>query len=107
MTDDGFHDIGLAGDDLGRDGRRQFKTPSLREAVHTAPYMHDGSLASLDDVVEHYTGQLVDRPSLAPTVVRDLSLSGAEKAALVAFLRTFSSEKEDHDGVKTVRQLAP
>ena len=107
LTDDGFHDIGLSGDDLGRDGRRQFKTPSLREAVHTAPYMHDGSLATLDDVVEHYTGHLIDRPSLAPTVVRDLSLSSAEKAALVAFLRTLSSEKEDHDDVKTVRQLAP
>ncbi|WP_158412872.1 cytochrome-c peroxidase [Hyphomicrobium nitrativorans] len=93
LTDDGFHDIGLAGDDLGRDGRRQFKTPSLREAVHTAPYMHDGSLATLDDVVEHYTGRLIVRPSLAPTVVRDLTLSESEKAALVAFLRTLSSEK--------------
>ena len=107
FTDDGFHDIGLAGDDLGRDGRRQFKTPSLREAVHTAPYMHDGSLATLEDVVEHYSGRLIDRPSLAPTVVRGLTLSEQEKAALVAFLRALSSQKKDHDAVKSVRQVAP
>lgn len=107
FTDDGFHDIGLAGEDLGRDGRRQFKTPSLREAVHTAPYMHDGSLATLEDVVEHYTGRLLDRPSLAPTVVRGLTLSDTEKTALVAFLRALSSEKRDHDAVKSVRQVAP
>ena len=107
FTDDGFHDIGLPGDDLGRDGRRQFKTPSLREAVHTAPYMHDGSLATMEDVVEHYTGRLIVRPSLAPTVVRNLTLSDDEKTALVAFLRTLSSENADHDPVKSVRQLVP
>lgn len=108
LTDDGFHDIGLPGeDDLGRDGRRQFKTPSLREVVHTAPYMHDGSIATLEEVVEHYTGGRIDRPSLAPTVVRDLVLTDDEKAALVAFLRALSSENPDHVGVKTVRQVAP
>lgn len=107
FTDGGFHDIGLAGGDLARDGRRQFKTPSLREAVHTAPYMHDGSLATLEDVVDHYAGGLIERPSLAPTVVRDLALSDEEKAALVAFLRTLSSEKGDHDTVKPVGQVAP
>lgn len=95
FTDDGFHDIGLAGDDLGRDGRRQFKTPSLREVGHTAPYMHDGSLATLEDVVNHYAGGLIDRPSVAPTVVRALVLSDEEKAALVAFLQALTSEQAD------------
>ncbi len=54
FTDNGFHDIGMAGTDLGRGaldgpmkGLPQFKTPSLREAAHTAPYMHGGSLATL------------------------------------------------------------
>ena len=100
FTDDAFHDIGLPGDDLGRGalvsgGLPEFKTPSLREAAHTAPYMHDGSLATLADVVDHYAGSLTPRPSLAPTIVRDLKLTKEEKAALVAFLGTLSSERKD------------
>ena len=39
-----------------------FKTPSLREVGRRAPYMHDGSLASLSAVVTHYAGGIVDRP---------------------------------------------
>jgi cytochrome c peroxidase len=99
-TDDGFHDVGVPGADLGRGaldgpmkGLPQFKTPSLREAVHTAPYMHDGSLATLLDVVAHYAGGHVKRPSLAPTLVRDLVLDATERADLVAFLKTLSSER--------------
>lgn len=101
FTDDGFHDIGLPGDDPGRGavpggvpGLAQFKTPSLRELKHTAPYMHDGSLATLRAVVDHYTGGLVKRPSLAANVVRDLVLSEDEKQALVAFLGSLSSETD-------------
>lgn len=99
-TDDGFHDVGVPGADLGRGafdgpmkGLPQFKTPSLREAAHTAPYMHDGSLATLLDVVAHYAGGHVKRPSLAPTLVPDLTLDDAERADLVAFLKTMSSER--------------
>lgn len=93
LTDDGFHDVGLPGSDKGRDGRPEFKTPSLREAANTPPYMHDGSLATLADVVDHYADGVIRRPSLAPTLVQDLDLSAAEKSALVAFLKTLSSEK--------------
>lgn len=107
FTDNGFHDIGLDDDDLGREGRRAFKTPSLREAVHTAPYMHDGSLATLADVVDHYAGGIVHRPSLAPTVVRDLELSVTEKAALVAFLKTLSSEASGHERVNKDEATRP
>jgi len=95
MTDDQFHDIGLASDDPGRGaipggapGIPGFKTPGLRMVGSTAPYMHDGSLATLDDVVGHYAGKLAKRPSLAPNLVRDLELGPAERAALVAFLKT-------------------
>ncbi len=98
FTDDTFHDVGLPGNDPGRGafvsgGLPEFKTPSLREVAHTAPYMHDGSLATLEDVVNHYAGGLTLRPSLAPTIVRDLKLTNEEKAALVAFLGTLSSER--------------
>lgn len=98
FTDDGFRDIGLPGDDPGRSAivggspdLRQFKTPGLRELTRTAPYMHDGSLATLRDVVDHYAGGFVKRPSLDSNLVRDLSLSEAEKWALIAFLSSLSS----------------
>jgi cytochrome c peroxidase len=105
LTDDGFHDIGLPGTDPGRGavaggvpGLPQFKTPSLRELASTAPYMHDGSLATLRAVVDHYAGGLVKRPSLAPNIVRDLELSESEREALVAFLGTLSSENAHRAG---------
>jgi cytochrome c peroxidase len=99
FTDDAFHDIGLPGSDPGRGaveggvpGLAQFKTPSLREAAHTAPYMHDGSLATLRDVIAHYTGGLVKRPSLDANIVRELTLTENEKKALIAFLGTLSTD---------------
>lgn len=95
MTDDQFHDVGLDSSDPGRGavaggaaGVPAFKTPGLRQARLTAPYMHDGSLATLEDVVAHYAGNLRVRPSLAPNIVRDLRLSPEERAQLVAFLKT-------------------
>jgi cytochrome c peroxidase len=99
FTDDRFHDIGLPGDDPGRGavaggtpGLGAFKTPSLRELARTAPYMHDGSLPTLTAVVAHYAGGFVSRPGLAPHISRDLRLSAQEKADLVAFLLTLSTE---------------
>jgi cytochrome c peroxidase len=99
FTDDRFHDIGLRGTDPGRGavpggtpGLRAFKTPSLREAAHTAPYMHDGSLPTLSAVVAHYAGGFTSRPTLAPGMNRTLRLSPRERAELAAFLRTLSSE---------------
>ncbi|MGE3230190.1 MAG: cytochrome-c peroxidase [Hyphomicrobium sp.] len=112
FTDDAFHDVGMPGSDLGRGalakgaaGLPEFKTPSLREAARTAPYMHDGSLATLAAVVDHYAGGLVARPSLAPTLVKDLVLTHAEKAALIAFLETLSSGQESHTSDGTTRPM--
>jgi cytochrome c peroxidase len=99
FTDDRFHDIGLRSSDPGRGavsdgtpGLRAFKTASLRELTHTAPYMHDGSLPTLAAVVAHYAGGFVARPGLAPSMNRSLRLSAREKADLVAFLQTLSTE---------------
>lgn len=104
FTDDKFHDIGLPSGDPGRGavaggvpGLAAFKTPTLRELVRTAPYMHDGSKPSLDAVLDHYAGtgptpaRLVARPSLDTSVLRDLRLSAEEKADLRAFLLTLSA----------------
>lgn len=100
FTDDKFHDIGLLSTDGGRSlvaggtpGLKAFKTPSLRELSRTAPYMHDGSLATLEAVVAHYAGGLRRRPSLAPSLRRDLRLGAQERSDLIAFLRTLSNEK--------------
>jgi cytochrome c peroxidase len=69
-----------------------FRTPSLRNSARTPPYMHDGSLATLEDVVEFYSAGGRPNPNLSP-LIRPLFLDGYEKAALVAFLRALS----DHD----------
>ena len=99
FTDDRFHDVGLPGADPGRGavtggiaGLAAFKTPSLRELPRTAPYMHDGSLATLEAVVDHYAGKLIVRPGLDSSIVRGLKLDNGEKTALVAFLKTLSGD---------------
>ncbi len=98
FTNDGFQDIGLPSDDVGRGKfvpgvikmEHAFKTPGLREIARRAPYMHDGSLATLDDVVEHYNHGGVDRPSWSD-LMKPLGLTAQEKTELVAFLKTLSS----------------
>ncbi len=78
-----------------------FKVPSLRNIALTAPYMHDGRFATLEQVVEFYNSGVVAHPNLSPPLrnppggpgagqPRRLNLSAAEKAALVAFLRTLT-----------------
>jgi len=68
-----------------------FKTPTLREIARTAPYMHDGSLATLEDVVDFYSDGGHPNPRLDGRI-RRLDLSADEKTALVAFLRALSGE---------------
>jgi cytochrome c peroxidase len=106
FTDEAFHNTGIAwrrlpstdGIDaalptdpgrasvtgLERD-RGAFKTPTLRNVTETAPYMHDGSVATLTDVVEFYNGGGRANPSLDHRI-RPLGLTAAERADLVAFL---------------------
>jgi cytochrome c peroxidase len=98
MTDDGFHDIGISGGDRGRAAvspgivqlEYAFKTPTLRNINQRAPYMHDGSLATLSAVIDHYDSGFVNRPSLDPQMHR-LDLTPIEKADLLAFLDTLTS----------------
>jgi cytochrome c peroxidase len=101
FTDYAFHDIGLPGEDRGRGAvlrlaaaEHAFKTPGLREIARSGPYMHDGSLATLEDVLRHYAGGVFDRPTLSKDLPRGLELSESERAELIAFLRTLTSEGE-------------
>lgn len=98
FTDDGFHDIGLPGTSAGRGGflgeprlANAVKTPGLRDIGRRAPYMHDGSLATLAEVVGHYAGGVVDRPTLSPDLKR-IRLDAAERADLLAFLAALDAE---------------
>jgi cytochrome c peroxidase len=99
FTDGNFYDVGLPDADRGRGAvlrlpaaDHAFKTPGLRELARSAPYMHDGSLPSLEDVLEHYTHGIAERSTVAPDIARRLSLSDEERAALIAFLGTLSSD---------------
>jgi len=98
FTSDGFHDIGLRSADVGR-GQflpgipkmlHAFKTPGLREISLRGPYMHNGSIATLEEVVDHYDRGGLDRPSRSDLMM-PLRLEPEEKAALVAFLKTLAS----------------
>lgn len=92
FTDDSFHNIGIDNGDLGRyelDQQKElkgaFKTPGLRNIVFSAPYMHDGSLGSLQEVIEHYNTGAVGIADVSP-LIKPLKLNEQEKADLVAFM---------------------
>jgi cytochrome c peroxidase len=68
-----------------------FKTPTLREIEHTAPYMHDGSLKTLDEVVEYYNKGGIPNKNLDANI-KPLHLGDQEKNDLVAFLKALSGE---------------
>lgn len=98
FSDFAFHDIGLPTTDRGRGAYldmaeldHAFKTPTLRDLTARAPFMHDGSLPTLEAVVEHYGGAFVRRPTLSPDLA-DISLSTQDKADLVAFLRSLDAD---------------
>ncbi len=98
LTDERFHNTGAGKlPDTGRaevTGRPQdrgaFKTPTLRDVARTPPYMHDGSLATLDEVIRFYDEGGKPNPQLDPEI-RKLHLTPAEKAALRAFLFTLEA----------------
>jgi cytochrome c peroxidase len=86
-ADGGVGDITLIGRQLG-----QFKSPSLRNVERTAPYMHDGRFATLEQVIDHYSKGVQAHPNLGPQV-RRLNFTDSERAALVAFLRTLTDQR--------------
>ncbi len=108
LTDEKFHNTGIAHlqaePDQGRSGvtqdradRNKFKTPSLRGVARTPPYMHDGSLATLRDVVLYYSrGGNLAAPGLAPEL-DPLDLTEREVGFLVALLEVMSSAPPNVD----------
>ena len=66
--------------------------PSLRNCEKTAPYMHDGSFETLEEVIEHYNSGGKNHPNQS-SILRPLFLSQKDKSDLVAFLKTLTDEK--------------
>ncbi|WP_299556764.1 cytochrome c peroxidase [Seonamhaeicola sp.] len=102
-TDNLFHNNGLDAiiTDLGLGevsgdpaDNGKFKSPSLRNLAFTAPYMHDGRFATLDDVIDHYSEGLQDSPTIDPLMKKvaqgGVQLSPQDKADLKAFLLALS-----------------
>ena len=87
LTDPGRFALSHAEADLGA-----FRTPALRNVARTGPYMHDGSLTTLEEVVEFYNAGGRPNPYLSP-LIRPLLLTDHEKAALVAFLRALTDRE--------------
>lgn len=99
FTDNRYHNNGLDAEpaDPGLEkvtgrasDRGKFKTPSLRNLTYTAPYMHDGRFATLEEVLDFYDEGMHFTPGLDPLLAgrENIDLTDDEKAALVAFLKT-------------------
>ena len=94
----GVFEVTRQADDVGK-----FKPPTLRNIAVTAPYMHDGSIATLDEVIDHYAagGRTIatgpyrgagrDNPNKSPTV-RGFTLTSAQRSDLLAFLRSLTDQ---------------
>jgi cytochrome c peroxidase len=107
FTDESYHNLGVGMNapkpDVGRSEiskagseRGAFKTPTLRNVTLTAPYMHDGSEATLRGVVEFYNRGGVKNPTLSKEV-KPLGLAPAEVDDVVAFLETLTGDVRDSE----------
>lgn len=102
FTDGAFYDIGTDVADLGRGKlfptstklKYACKVPTLRDTARRAPYMHNGSNKTLEDVIDLYDKGGIDRPSRSE-LIKPLRLSKSEKIELIAFLKTLASDPAD------------
>jgi cytochrome c peroxidase len=102
FSDSDFHNLGVGMNkpkpDLGRfdftkkeEDKGAFKTPTVRDITRTAPYMHDGSQKTLEEVVEFYDKGGEPNPRLDFRMVK-LNLTAQEKADLVSFMKALDSD---------------
>jgi cytochrome c peroxidase len=100
FADDQFHALGITGTDTGRfkvtgveADRDAFKTPTLRNVGMTAPYMHDGSMSTLREVIDFYNAGGGGQRPKSP-LLRKLDLTEREKADLEAFIESLTGTVE-------------
>jgi cytochrome c peroxidase len=106
LTDPMTSELGRFAVTRGLDDLGSFKTPTLRNVAVTAPYMHDGSLATLEDVMKHYNnGGITDESERVNDFlsggIRPLNLSDEQIADLVAFMESLTSPEYEGTGAKT------
>ena len=88
----GLYERTLRPEDIGK-----FRAPTLRNIALTAPYMHDGSLTTLEEVIDHYAaGGWMDHPNKS-RILRPFHLTEAEKRDMIEFLRSLTDEELLHD----------
>lgn len=88
----GLFELTRVTEDIGK-----FRAPSLRNIAVTAPYMHDGSLATLEEVIQHYAaGGKLDHPNKSH-ILKRFNLNDSDKRDLVEFLKSLTDEEMLHD----------
>lgn len=94
-TDQGLYAVSFNKEDMGK-----FRAPTLRNIVVTAPYMHDGSVATLSEVIDIYAaggrGPGVDNPYKSP-FIKGFEITDEEKDALIAFLQSLTDQQFLHE----------
>jgi len=119
FTNEDYHNLGIGWneeqqkfDDVGRWGAERighrdeasmgaFKTPTVRDAALSGPYMHDGSLKTLEEVMDHYNKGGTPNPALDPDM-KPLNLTPEESADVVAFMKALTGEDR-----KSTEELLP
>lgn len=86
-ADSGRYRLTYLTEDIGR-----FKVPTLRNIAETAPYMHDGSLADLSSVIDHYASGGKNHPNKNP-IIQGFAISESEKMDLINFLKSLSDQQ--------------
>ena len=101
FTDNSFRNNGFAINDFLKDYGRmritndrndslKFKVPSLRNVMVSFPYMHDGRIYSIGNVIEHYRTGIVNSPTLDPLLAKPLVITNTQKNELIYFLNTLT-----------------
>lgn len=115
LSDEGYHNLGVPQSgtlsvDVGRyavthdlSDQGRFRTPSLRNVALTAPYMHDGSFRTLNQVVDFYDRGGGKSPFAKDALIVPLHLSKENKADLVSFLQSLSGETVNQKSFRSAR----
>ena len=105
FTDNKFHNNGIARlSDKGRytitlvdNDLYKFKTPSLRNIEKTMPYFHDGRTSTLEQVLNHYAGNIESTGTIDEGLRGGITLSNEDKTKIIAFLKTLTDDTFIHD----------
>ena len=93
-----YNDNGIGGFTNEADDMDKFKVPTLRNIMMTAPYMHDGRFATIEEVLDHYSSGIQNHPNLDVELKSgnspiQMNFTAEQKTALIAFLNTFTDTK--------------